>query len=110
MTQSAQAIRGPASSSYAGVPPALGAAAPPPYVFWLFIAFLMLEYIRPPILQQLRLQFLLLIVLPLIWLRNPHDRPWSPLLTVQVLFLGLCISEIALGENWFTAYVTARTM
>ena len=49
----------------------------PAYVFWMLIVFLVLEYARPPVVTQLKLQFLITrLLIPLLWLSLPQ-RPWT---------------------------------
>ncbi len=86
-----------------------GAGHAPTYSFWLLITFLVLEYLRPPGIVQLKLQMLILLVLPALWLFSPV-RPWSRVLTAQVAFLGWCAKSIPLAHNYYSVYVVTRHM
>jgi O-antigen ligase len=81
----------------------------PPYVFWLLVAFLILEYIRPPVVVKLKLQFLITLAVPVLFL-SARKRPWSRALTVQVFFLAFCIAWIPFAYNWYAVYWTVRTL
>jgi O-antigen ligase len=73
------------------------------------ILFFILEYARPYVLAQFKLQMLIVLGLPLFWLMA-SKRPWSSILTAQALFCGICLVEIPLADNYYAAYFTARTM
>ena len=72
------------------------------------ILFFVLEYARPPLLAALRLQMVIALALPLLLLKQ--KRPWSGILTAQVLFWLVCVVEIAISSNNYAAYITARQM
>lgn len=84
-----------------GMPSSLG--------WWLFLLYLVLEFDRPPLLVQLRLQMVIAIVLPLLWFGG-RDRPWSLVLTAQVVLLFASAFSVPTAENWFAAYFTTRTI
>jgi hypothetical protein len=73
------------------------------------IAFLALEYLRPPPLQPLKLQMLFLAVMPFLWLFS-KERPWSLNLTLQLLFLITGAMAIPYATNYFVVYMNARLM
>src|SRR5262249_17525261 len=73
------------------------------------ILFLVLEYVRPPFLAALRLQMGVVVVMSLLWVMGRH-RPWSGILTAQVLFLILCFQAIPFASNNYAAYETTRVM
>ena len=75
----------------------------------LLILFLVLEYVRPPGLAQLRLQFLIIVVMFFLWCAA-QSRPWSGILTAQVLFVLVCLQAIPFSYNYYSAYETSRTM
>jgi O-antigen ligase len=75
----------------------------------LLILFLVLEYIRPPLVTELKLQFVIILVMLALWL-VARNRPWSPLLMAQVLFLAVCVQAIPFASNYYAAYFTSRTM
>ncbi len=78
-------------------------------IFWLLIVFLVLEFARPQPFVRLRLQFLISLLLPLIWL-FAKQRPWSPILTAQVAFLVLNTLTVPTVLNNFAAYMTSRAI
>lgn len=96
-------------------------AAPPPVVAGLtaaprstlllysLLVFFVLEYARPPAITPLRLQFLISSVIPLAWLAG-RGRPWSPLLTCQLLFFAVNVVHTPFVLNNFASYMTARGM
>lgn len=75
----------------------------------LLILFLVLEYIRPPLLAELKLQFVIIVVMLALWMAA-RNRPWSRLLMAQVLFLAVCVQAIPFASNNYSAYFTSRTM
>lgn len=75
----------------------------------VLIFFLVLEYIRPPIVSELKLQMATIVLMLVLWL-SARKRPWSGILTAQVLFLVVCLQAIPFAWNNYAAYVTARTM
>jgi O-antigen ligase len=75
----------------------------------MLIFFLVLEYVRPPILPQLKLQMVIVVIMALLWL-GARERPWSGILTAQVLFLAVCLQAIPFAYNYFAAYITTRAM
>lgn len=79
----------------------------PSYLFWMLIVYLVLEYIRPEGLSQLKLQFIIILLIPLLWLRE-RRRPWSVALTVQALFVVWCAQAIPFASNYFFAYMSMR--
>jgi O-antigen ligase len=76
---------------------------------WLLIVFLVLEYARPALLAALRIQMGIIVVMFVMW-AMAKDRPWSGILTAQVLFFVLCFQAIASADNNYAAYITTRTM
>lgn len=83
----------------------------PPHaiLFWALMFFFFLEFLRPPVLSQLKYQMLFVSLVPILWLTS-KDRPWSPILTMQWLMLGQAAISILYGVNYFAAYTGARTM
>jgi O-antigen ligase len=77
--------------------------------YWLFVIFLVLEIDRPPVLPALKLQMGIAIVLPLMWL-SAREKPWSPVLTAQLLVFLACAATIPLAVNNYAAYFTTRTL
>jgi len=75
----------------------------------LLILFLVLEYVRPPFLAALRLQMVIIVVMSVLWVMSRH-RPWSGILTAQVLFCILCLQAIPFASNNYAAYETTRVM
>ena len=82
----------------------------PAYVFWMLIVFLVLEFVRRPLfVMELKLQFIICLLIPLLWL-NDRQRPWTAVLTAQVVFLAWCAKSIPIASNNFAAYMITRTM
>lgn len=75
----------------------------------LLLLFLVLEYARPPLIVSLRLQMLICLALPVLWLSS-HEKPRHPIVTGQLAFLGLCSLHVPIAANNYSAYVTTRTM
>jgi putative inorganic carbon (HCO3(-)) transporter len=75
----------------------------------MLIFFLILEYVRPPVLPELKLQLGIVVLVIVLWL-SARNRPWSGILTAQVLFLAVCLQAIPFAWNNFAAYITARTI
>jgi O-antigen ligase len=75
----------------------------------MLILYLVLEYVRPPLLVQLQLQFVIIVFMSALWLAA-RDRPWSRILMAQVLFLAVCIQAIPFASNNYSAYFTSRTV
>jgi O-antigen ligase len=75
----------------------------------MLILFLVLEYIRPPVLTAFKLQLIIVIVLFGLW-SMARNRPWSRILTAQVLFFLVCLQAIPFASNNYAAYFTTRTM
>ena len=75
----------------------------------LLAVFFWLEYARPAGIVNLRLQFLISLLLPLAWIAAPR-KPWSPILTYQFAFLVQCALHVPLALNNFAAYMTTRAM
>jgi O-antigen ligase len=73
------------------------------------IVYLVLEYVRPPIVTQFKLQFIIILLMAILWL-GARNRPWSGILTAQVLFLVVCIQAIPFAWNNYSAYFTSRTV
>lgn len=91
-------------------PGSRGTAADHGYLLWILFVFLVLEYARPPLIVQLRLQLLIILVLPLLCLTQLRDRTWSGILIAQVLFVLLCAVGVPFASNNYAAYFTTRTM
>jgi O-antigen ligase len=81
----------------------------PRLAFWLLVVFLVLEYARPPVVVKLKIQMLLIVLLPLMWLFS-RERPWTPILTLQGLFVLCCAKSLPIARNWFALYFTTRVM
>jgi O-antigen ligase len=81
----------------------------PRFAFWMLAFFMFLEYLRPPVIVQFKLQMLIVVVLPVMWLTS-RDRPWTPILTCQLLFFAWCVKALPIASNWFNVYFTSRVM
>ena len=77
--------------------------------FRLLAIFLVIEYARPQLLFQLRLQFITIVLMPFLWWRA-KDRPWSKILTAQLLFLLWTIKSVPLAHNWYAVYFNTRVL
>jgi O-antigen ligase len=75
----------------------------------LFILFLVLEYVRPWFLVVLRLQMAIIVIMAVLWF-VARNRPWSGILSAQVLFFVLCLQAIPFASNNYAAYETTRIM
>jgi O-antigen ligase len=75
----------------------------------LLILFLVLEYARPPLVTELKLQMVIIVVMLVLWFAA-RSRPWSGILSAQVLFFLVCLQAIPVAANTYAAYFTARTM
>lgn len=82
----------------------------PKLLFWMLATFLVLEYIRPVGIVQLKLQMLIVILLPVLCLVRMKKRPWSMNLTIQLLLLVLNVVHIPFAINNYGAYVTTRIL
>lgn len=81
-----------------------------PVALWILIIFLVLEYVRPAVIVQFKLQMLIILIFPLLWVGATRNRPWSSILTAQILFLLLCAQAVPVAWNGFSAYMVTRTM
>jgi putative inorganic carbon (HCO3(-)) transporter len=79
------------------------------FAFRALVLFLVLEYVRPPLLPELKLQMGIVLLMLVLWFRA-RSRPWSPILTAQVLFLIVCIQAIPFASNYYAAYEVSRAM
>ncbi len=82
---------------------------PSSLAWYLFLIYIILEFDRPPVLSALKLQFIIALGLPLIWLGG-KERPWSRVLTAEVAMLLIAASMIPFAINNFSAYFTTRTL
>ncbi len=82
---------------------------PSKLAWWLFVLFLILEFDRPPLLAALKLQMIISIVLPVIWLGG-KERPWSMVLTAQLALLVSTLFMLPFAMNYYAVYFTARTL
>jgi O-antigen ligase len=105
------AFRAGALPTSANEPPAIRADARGsvgrPFLFWALLGYLILEYVRPPGIVNLRLQSVILSLLAICWVLEPK-RPWSRALSFQAGFLVLSIASVTYALNNFAAYVAAR--
>lgn len=82
---------------------------PSAVLFWALMTFFVLEFLRPPVLSQLRFQMLFVIVIPILWLMS-KDRPWSHIISLQLAMLAQAAVSITFASNYFTAFIGTRTM
>ena len=75
----------------------------------MLILFLVLEYVRPPLLAELKLQMAIIVMMLGLWYAA-RNRPWSGILTAQVLFFLVCLQAIPFASNNYAAYFTTRIM
>jgi O-antigen ligase len=71
--------------------------------------FFILEYARPPGIVQLHLQMLIVLIMPLLWLSSP-TKPWSRILTAQLLLLLWFAKSIPIAHNNYSAYFETRVL
>jgi O-antigen ligase len=103
-------VAGPAPELRAPRAAARAAAEPPApakVYLWLMILFFVLEYARPPGIVLLKLQMVIIVLIPIAWFLA-RSRPWSPLLTVQVLFLAQNAAAVPFASNNYSAYFATR--
>jgi O-antigen ligase len=81
----------------------------PRVAFWLLAVFMVLEYLRPPVIVQFKLQMAIVLLLPVMWL-TARQRTWTSIMTCQVLFFAWCVKSLPLAGNWFNVYFTSRVM
>jgi len=81
----------------------------PRIAFWMLVFFMILEYLRPPVIVDFKLQMLVVFLLPVMWMRS-RERPWTSILTFQVLFLAWCVKSLPIAGNWYNVYFTSRVM
>ena len=97
----------PAASLSGNGAPVTGAHSA--FAIRMLILFLLLEYVRPPVLAEFRLQMVIIVVMLVLWFQG-RNRPWSGILTSQVLFFLLCLQAIPFASNNYAAYFTTRIM
>jgi O-antigen ligase len=90
-------------------PPARAEARAPRLLFWMLMGFIVLEYLRPPVLPQLKLQMLVILAIPVLWIASPV-RPWTRVLTLQTAFLLWCVKSLPLAFNYYNVYMISRLM
>lgn len=81
----------------------------PRIAFWMLAGFIVLEYLRPPVIVELKLQMLVTLALPVMWLLS-KERPWTKILTCQLLFFAWCVKALPIASNWFNVYFASRVM
>ena len=81
----------------------------PRLAFWMLAVFMVLEYLRPPVIVSFKLQMLIVFALPVMWLASRY-RPWTPILTCQAVFFVWCVKSLPIASNWFNVYFTSRVM
>lgn len=79
-------------------------------LLWLLIVFLILEYMRPPVLVQFKLQMLISLVLPVVCFARIKDRRWSKILTFQLGLLLFSSMGVLYATNTYAAYVVTRML
>lgn len=87
-----------------------GAAGRTNLLLILLLFFLILEYIRPPGLVQLKLQMIISLVLPFLCYRSIRDRRWDRILTLQVALLAFCMTGVVYADNYYAAYGISRVL
>jgi hypothetical protein len=113
MADAALPRQAPAWAGDARVTPRTAAVDPasdaPRIAFWLLALFMVLEYLRPPVIVQFKLQMAIVVLLPVMWMTS-RNRVWTSILTCQVLFFAWCVKSLPLAHNWFNVYFTSRVM
>ena len=107
MSASASTLRGAPS-------PAVGKLAtawerPGQLLFYALLLYFVLEYVRPPLISQLRLQMLFVLAVPVVWFLS-KERPWSRSLTLLVVLMAYCASAVFWAYNYFSAYLITRSL
>jgi O-antigen ligase len=97
-----------ARTAAATTPPA-APAVQHTFAIRMLMLYLVLEYIRPLFLAELKLQMVIVVGMVALWFAA-KDRPWSSILTAQVLFFVVCAQAIPFAWNNFAAYFTTRIM
>ena len=82
---------------------------PSPFGYWMFVIFIVLEFDRPPVLSALKLQMLIALGMPLLWL-TAKEKPWSPVLTAMTAFFVSTTLMIPFAWNYYAVYFTSRTL
>lgn len=77
--------------------------------FVLLVIFLVIEYARPPLIYHLRLQMLVILLMPVFWLRSSNP-PWSNILMAQILYLLWAVKSLPIASNWFAVYLGCRVL
>ncbi|HED37017.1 MAG TPA: hypothetical protein ENI76_02040, partial [Ignavibacteria bacterium] len=94
---------------------ALGAGQQPslevPHKFlrWALILFFVIEYIRPQGLANLKLQFVIILLMFFAFL-YAKDRSWSKLLTAQLIFFLIVAKSLPLALNNYAVYSVMKVM
>lgn len=104
------APRGPEKSATATRPRALGLPTPraPAIYIWALIAFVVLEFARPPVVSGLKLQFVISIALPPL-VAFSKLRWWHPIMTIYTALFVLAAIHVPLAYNNYSAYMFARS-
>jgi len=89
--------------------PLAGTPHAPAYLFWVLVAYILLEYTRPPVVSQLKFQMLVILVVPVLWLLS-REHIWTRMLTLHTLFLVWCAKSLPIADNYFSVYVTSRNL
>jgi O-antigen ligase len=106
------AVERPVLLGASGRAPGLGTRAPAnpsAFVFWGLLVFMVLEYVRPAGVTQLKLQMLYILLVPVLWLRLA-PRPWSRNLTLQFALLAHACVSVFYAYNYFSAYMRTRVL
>jgi O-antigen ligase len=77
---------------------------------WLLVVYLVLEFARPPVVVEFKLQMLIALALPLLCYAQIKDRPWSWALTCQLGIIAVSAIGIVFARNNFSAYMVTRTL
>ena len=83
--------------------------------FWLLVAYFFIEYVRPqdrlPFLAPLRLGFITVILLALVWLAKANKSVLKePLVMSCVLFAFLAASTVVFAVNTYYTYHVTRAL
>lgn len=79
-------------------------------LLWLLILFLVLEYIRPPVLVKFKLQMLISLALPALCMAVIKDRRWSWILSAQVGVMAVAATGVLYAHNYFASYFVTRIL
>ena len=82
---------------------------PPALYLCALLLFLFIDFVRPLVLSQLKLQLLIAVLLPA-FLAFGRLRWWTPLMTFWILILCLTAIQVPIASNNYAAYMFTRNV